>query len=204
MGMISGITQFFSAKTKLRFLSIILIAFFFVFFISNIAAKDTIEISSSNDFEAPNIEHDLNNDISKDKEGNIVLKAKVTDEFSVSSVFLYFRDSENNKFRKREMRPAEDLGKEMFRAIVPKDSLSAAQIEYYFEASDKVGNKKLKGLEFSPLKKELVGLSVLNGMEVTNTADSNLAVENTNDSSDQLNKKEEQILNKPMVWVPGL
>ena len=199
MDIFARINRHFPRSLKTTFLSVYLFILIFFAFNVPVMARDTIEISSSNDFEAPKVEHDLSKDINKDRAGNVIVKARVTDEFSVNSVFLYFRDSLNNKFRKREMQISPGLGKAMYTATVPKESLSDVRIEYYFEAIDKVGNKKLKGLEFSPLKKELHSLSVLDEHDDTKIVKPSIEVKIAEPS-----KKPAKALSEPMVWVPGL
>lgn len=173
-------------------------------------AKDSIEISSSNDFEAPDIKHNLDSDVSRDKKGNVVIRAIVTDEFSVNSVSVFFRDTGNNKYRKRPMLPDTKKGKDVYKADIPKTALSGERIEYYFEADDKVGNKKLKGLEFSPLKREIANLPLVNGHSV-NIAEKKpepekiqtVHIEEPSSAPKTVREAPASSLDAPMVWIPG-
>ena len=181
--------------------------------VQNVMAKDSIEISSSNDFEAPEIEHNLKNDVTRDKKGNVVIKAKVTDEYSVNSVSLFFRDSGNNKYRKREMLLEGASKDSIYKASIPKAALGGDRIEYYFEADDKVGNKKLKGLEFSPLKREISDLAIVNGNSVniaektpepeTKKAAAAPAEEPVDSEPKVVREVPTTSLDAPMVWIPG-
>ncbi|MDH5545152.1 MAG: hypothetical protein OEZ43_06130 [Gammaproteobacteria bacterium] len=185
---------------------------FCVFFILTMPAlaRDSIEISSSNDFEAPNIEHDLNNDVLKDKAGDIVVRVRVTDEFSVNSVSLFFRDSDSNKYRKRPMLAAKGE-KDIFEASIPAGSVTGSRIEYYFEADDKVGNKKLKGLEFSPLKMELARLGIQKetpkpAVSKTDSIAQTKPVEKAEEPATSEPAHDQPLTSTdfPMVWIPGL
>jgi len=196
--------SFFNLSSKVLFPCLALL------FSTSIMAKDSIEISSSNDFEAPDIAHNLDTDVTRDKKGNVVIRAVVTDEFSVNSVSVFFRDSGNNKYRKRPMLPDTKMGKSVYKADIPKTALSGERIEYYFEADDKVGNKKLKGLEFSPLKREIANLPLINGNSF-NIAEKKpepkkiktVHIEEPTAAPKPVREAPSTSLDAPMVWIPG-
>ncbi|MDH5546757.1 MAG: hypothetical protein OEZ43_14285 [Gammaproteobacteria bacterium] len=186
------------------------IAFCLSLFLTNAGfARDSIEISTNNDFEAPDILHNTDTDISRDKQGNVMVSAKVTDEFSVNSVTIYFRDSNSNKYRSRPMSLDNDRGQDVYIVRIPSNAISGERIEYYFEADDKVGNKKLKGLEFSPLRRLLSDLAIKNG-ETETLAKTNSAEKDPVSSALELDtpvvKPDQPIdsIDFPMVWMPGL
>ncbi len=172
-------------------------------------AKDTIEISSSNDFDAPEIEHDPQTDVVRDRQGNILIRAKVYDEFSVNHVLLYFRDSDNKKYRKRPMQANASLGEDMYQASIPKTAISGDRIEYYFEADDNSGNKKLKGLDFSPLERQIADIAIVNtnNVDISKTPrtekTATVKVEKPAEKPTQPSKPGPEPLDKPMVWMPG-
>lgn len=178
-----------------------------LFYINPAVAKDSIEISSSNDFEAPEISHDIDKDITRDHKGNVTIRAQVTDEFSINVVVLFFRDAENNKYRKRTMLPDTELGDNIYKSVIPSTALSGERIEYYFEADDKVGNKKLKGLEFSPLKRDIEELALGNGTKENEEAQlAQQEAEKVEDAKKDAKEWDHPMtsMDAPIIWIPGL
>lgn len=76
--------------------------------------------------------------------------ARVSDDFGVSEVTLYYRQSDTGEFNSLNMRPLLDSIGEYMIAI--ETSISGyAGFQYYIEAVDEAGNRTNRGFEYAPI-----------------------------------------------------
>ena len=76
--------------------------------------------------------------------------ARVSDDFEISEVTLFYRQSETGEFTRIEMRPLLDSIGEYMIAVETAPS-SYAGLQYYIEAVDTSGNKTNRGFSFAPI-----------------------------------------------------
>ena len=76
--------------------------------------------------------------------------ARVSDDFEISEVNLFYRQNETGEFTRIEMRPLLDsIGEYMI--AVETSPASYEGLQYYIEAVDTSGNKTNRGFAFAPI-----------------------------------------------------
>jgi len=76
--------------------------------------------------------------------------ARVSDDFGVSEVTLYYRQSDTGDFSRLNMRPLLDsIGEYMI--AVETSVNDYAGFQYYIEAVDEAGNRTNRGFEYAPI-----------------------------------------------------
>ena len=76
--------------------------------------------------------------------------ARVSDDFSISDVTLYYRQDDTGEFQSLNMRPLIDsIGEYMI--AVETSVGDYAGLQYYIEAVDEAGNKTNRGFEYAPI-----------------------------------------------------
>jgi len=129
---------------------------------------------SNADFEAPLIEHER---IEKGVLGDTqVFTANVVDNIELQNVFLFYRFSGEEEFKKLAM---DRIATSSFYSsnvetsdiAMPADGVLA--LEYYIQAEDTAGNIVLKGYIFDPLVRDLSD----SGSKIAKSPDSNTGTE---------------------------
>ena len=156
-----------------------------------IQAAESVEFISKSDIEAPNIKHNIENDIYNTSKSDIHIQATVTDDIKLKSVVVYFRGEKNKNYRKRLMHGNDNQQSTYYSTDIPRKEFSESLIEYYIEANDTSGNRKLVGMSFSPLKRDLETLG--KGKANIGKVKSNTLNRETPNSS----------LDYALDWVPG-
>ena len=76
--------------------------------------------------------------------------ARVSDDFGISEVTLYYRQGDTGEFTRLDMRPLLDsIGEYMI--AVETDVNDLAGLQYYIEARDESGNQTNRGFEYAPI-----------------------------------------------------
>lgn len=89
------------------------------------------------DFIAPQIEHKIATEGLKSGDDHLVT-AKVTDDTSVATVILHYRQRGTRNFQPLQMHNLD--GSSHYEAVVVGSSIQDVGIEYFFEATDAAGN----------------------------------------------------------------
>lgn len=92
--------------------------------------------------------------------------ARVSDDFGVSEVVLYYRQSDSGEFNQLNMRPLVDSIGEYMIAIETSQSAYSG-LQYYIEAIDMSGNVTNRGFEYAPIVLPLTAPAVATNNDAT-------------------------------------
>lgn len=119
------------------------------------------------DFIAPQIEHKLATEQVPQGDDHLVT-AKVTDDTAVASVIVHYREKGSRDFEPMLMQNLD--GSSHYEALISGSSISAAGIEYFFEATDSSGNTlEMYGSDGEPFSVAVVQqeVSVVNRINIS-------------------------------------
>jgi len=154
-------------------------------------ARESIELISKIDTQAPIIEHDIETDIYTNSKDQIGIQASVKDDSDITSVVIYYRGNDDEVYKKQDLRSDPSLGTDTYASDIPLSEINSKQIEYYIEASDTSGNKRLVGMSFSPIKRNLIALKKKSELDRVSTR------------KDKMKEVPASSLNYAIDWIPG-
>ena len=152
------------------------------------------------DFIAPQIEHKLATEQLPQGDDHLVT-AKVTDDTAVASVIVHYREKGTRDFQPMLMQNLD--GSSHYEALISGTSISAAGIEYFFEATDSSGNTlEMYGSDGEPFSVAVVQqeVSVVNRINIS-VPNGGKAPQVSSRSADQSVLPIKKKNNKTWLWV---
>ena len=129
----------------------------------------------SGDLVAPQITQEIyEQTVAPDSDHRIMVK--VTDDFGVKQVTLYYRTIGTGEYQRRTMQRISTS--DNYYATISADEIRQPGIEYYIQAMDLAGNTLLHGADFSPLSVKLEpSATVADTTDATDTMAADLAAD---------------------------